>query len=413
MAHSMTRRDLVRLGIAVPTLTSRPRSAEAVPVVPKPPAAVRKLYARTRAELAYQLSLARPGDHIILTGDTEIAGEPLDLAVSGVVLRGTPLLRQRLRLALRLLPGTYGNWIWGLRFDDVWDPFNVAGDDHVIGRCRIVRPGGITISAGQCNRLRVFACEFLGQAPWTAEERALGLIGGQPKRMHVRYQRDYPRDLHLSRCLFRGGLRRPIPTSFKSGQPDYLEPGGAGNLGNTATRSTFDHLLLDDHPGYDLLVEGGALFDCKTSHLTARRITIKNTRGRIDIRNGQHCRLEGIWLDDRSDGTNIHSGYHVVNGWRGGANGVIRLLSGDQEWDVSNSGHAYAYRCQLHHVRGEILLGYRDLPLPPLENQIFAHRRGSIATVKERGTQIFEDSPLQEVVPRELTDADVGCRWGL
>ncbi|MFO1049935.1 MAG: hypothetical protein U1E52_18795 [Geminicoccaceae bacterium] len=413
MGHSMTRRGLVHLGVAAPALMARSRLVESAPDVPRPPAAVRKLYARTRADLADHLTRALPGDHIILAGDTEITGEPIDIAVSGVVLRGTPILRQRLRVALRLLPGTYGNWIWGLRFEDVWNPFNVAGDDHVIGRCRIVRPGGITISAGQCNRLRVFACEFLGQAPWTAEERALGAAGGQPKRMHVRYQRDYPRDLHLSRCLFRGGLRRPIPTSFNSGQPDFLEPGGSGNLGNTATRSTFEHVLLDDHPGYDLLVEGGALFDCKTSYLRARHVTIKNTRGRIDIRNGQHCRLEGIWFDDRSDGTNIHSGYNIVNGWRGGANAVLRLLSGDQEWNVSNSGHAYAYRCKLHHVQGDILLGYRDLPLPPVENRIYAHERGSISVIKEQGTQVFTSSPLAEVVPRELTDDDVGCRWGL
>jgi hypothetical protein len=231
--------------------------------------------------------------------------------------------------------------------------------------------------------------------------------------MHVRYERHYPRYPKVTRCLFKGGIRRPIEASYKSGQPDFLEPGGAGNLGNTVTNGLFEHLLLVRHPGYDHVPEGGAVFDLKTSHARVRHVTIKNTRGRIDIRVGQNCRLEGIWLDDRCDGTNIHGGGHVVNGWRGGRNGVVRMLSGDEEWSVSNRNHPRAYRCQLHHVEGDILLGYRQLPLPPKDIRIYAQRSGTITYLIHEGTQIFPTSPLARVVPRELTEADVGCFWGL
>ena len=409
----LTRRDALAMGGVGLGQLLLPPAVSPTQAAPYPRRALRKLFAANRAQLVAHLAAARPGDHIVLHGSTPFTGEAVEVAKSDIVIRGVNLLGATVRLPFRLMPGTRNVWLWGLRVVDVWDPFRVNGDDHMIGRCRVIRPGGITISLSRCNRPRVFACEFLGQMPWTAEEEKRGAADGQPLRMHIRYERDYPRDVKVWRCLFRGGLRRPVETSYKSGQPDFLEPGGGGNLGNTETRGLFEHLLMDNHPGYDLLPEGGAVFDFKTSKATARHITIKNTRGRIDIRVGQGCRFEGIWLDDTCHGTNIHGGNHVVNGWRGGRNAMVRMLSGDEEYSVSNRNHPRAYRCQLHHVDGDILLGYRELPLPPKDTRIYAQRSGTITYLTHEGTQVFPTSPHARVVPRELTEADVGCFWAL
>lgn len=413
--ESIRRRDLVLGGTAWLTAAMPPAAADTAPAaLPHPPRAARRLLAGSRAELVLRLTEARPGDHILLAPGGDFIGEPVEIAKSDIVLRSPNLLQTTVRHAFRLQPTSRNVWLWGLTVSEVWNPFTVEGDDHVIGRCRMIRPGGVTVAVGKSRRLRVFACEFLGQMPWTAAERAQGARGLQPIRMHIRYQRDYPRGLRVLRCLFRGGLRRPIGTVYRSGQPDFLEPGGGGNLGGTETFATFEYLLLSRHPGYSRLPESGAVFDIKTSRVTARHITLKHTRGRLDIRVGHGSVLEGIWLDDGCDGTNIHGGGHLVNGWRvGSGGGALRLLSGDVPWNVSNRHHAYAYRCQLHHVDGPIVLGYRGLPLPPTDNMIFNHRSGDITVVAERGTHVHPRSPLPRVRPFELKRADVGCLWGL
>ena len=95
------------------------------------------------------------------------------------------------------------------------------------------------------------------------------------------------------------------------------------------------------------------------------------------------------------------------------ANSVLRLLSGNEEWEVSNGNHPYAKRCQLRHVDGPILIGYRSLPYPPRDNAIYAQRSGGITVLSGTGTRVLPTSPLERVVPVELTDADVGCAWGL
>lgn len=164
-----------------------------------PPAPAQKHVARNRAELVELLAQAGPGDHIILPRDGVYVGAPVEIRRSNIVIRGSYMGRAVIHLAFRLLPGTRNVWLWGLEVVDVFNPFTVAGDDHVIGRCRIIRPGGVTISVGRCNDLWVFACEFLGQMSWTAKERARSAAGETPIRMHIRYERDYPRGLRVIR----------------------------------------------------------------------------------------------------------------------------------------------------------------------------------------------------------------------
>ena len=181
------------------------------------------------------------------------------------------------------------------------------------------------------------------------------------------------------------------------------------------TRPVVEYCLLDNHPGY-LDRDGkimGAVFDIKTSGAVVRFVTITDTKGRLDIRNGQSSRLEGCWLEG-TGGTRVHGFGHRLIGHKVVGDGEIGIMTGDVEWNVASSRHSRAFGCELHHCSGPVIVGVGDYPLRAENTRVYAQLSGGVSWQRVEGPRDERSrSPEPVVTPVKLTEADVGVHWDL
>ncbi len=395
----------------------RPGLAQPLPkpqlgVTPLPPAA-RELVVRNDAELAQALSVAEPGDHVVLAnghyagpGAWSRTGTPQ----APVVVRAAELLGARITESLD--PSGRHLIVHGLDFLDGTMRIGQAmpSADVEIWRCRFRdRPEGTSIAlrTDRVDGLDIAYCEWVA---WGGRGISIGIAAGT-------------RNFTIRRCLFRDTPGQRSADGAQLNATEAIQVGFADN--DAAIRGANGRLEYNRFVNWN---DDDEVVSVKASDCLVYRNTLENCWGNISNRSGRFNRYEANLIIDAGgfwnfDGPNlwlgnVQTGAHrrmTPNCWLVAGN----RPAGSYPMPHEGSGRNTSEGCIVagNRLSGELRVGHYiswDPPsvYPASGNRIRQHQ-GPVVLVPDwqTTTDSVPDAPETRhawQTPLPLADRDVG-----